>query len=65
MQTDKHSGFAQGTAHLGTNSSLNLLLVEGVPLLLLAFVFGQPPRKGEKVSVENACREEKKRKGVK
>lgn len=39
---------------------LNLLALEGMPLRLLEFVFGQRPRKGEKVSVENACSEEKK-----
>lgn len=36
---------------------LNLLVLEGMSLLLLEFVFVQPPRKGEEVSVENACRE--------
>lgn len=40
---------------------LNLLVLEGMPLLSLEFVFGQPPRKGEKVNVENDCREEKKK----
>lgn len=57
---DKHSGSKQ----LGTKTGVwsffggaflnlypNLLALERMSLLLLQFVFGQPPRKGEKVSV--------------
>lgn len=39
---------------------LHLLALEGISLLLPEFVFGQPPRKGKTLSVEHACREEKK-----